>query len=155
MSRYADKTEVSSERSRNEIERTLVRYGADGFSYSWAGDRASIAFTADNRKIRFILSMPDPDESRWTPTGLERAEVPARKAHEQACRQRWRALALMVKAKLEAVNAGIVTFEEEFLAHLVLPGGQTVFEEVAPVIEEAYLTGHVLELLPAAPEAAS
>ena len=34
---------------------------------------------------------------------------------EQACRQRWRALALVIKAKLEAIDAEISTFEEEFL----------------------------------------
>lgn len=37
-----------------------------------------------------------------------------------------RALALCIKAKLEAVQAGIVTFDEEFLAHFLLPDGKTV-----------------------------
>ena len=40
-------------------------------------------------------------------------------------RQRWRALALCIKAKLEAVECGITSFEEEFLAHVVMPNGQT------------------------------
>ena len=53
-------------------------------------------------------------------------------------RQRWRALALVIKAKLEAVEAGIVTFEEEFAMHMVLPNGQTVGEWVVPQINQAY-----------------
>jgi hypothetical protein len=33
MARYASNTDVPSDRSRAEIERTLVRYGADEFMY--------------------------------------------------------------------------------------------------------------------------
>jgi hypothetical protein len=35
--------------------------------------------------------------------------------------RRWRALLLMIKAKVEAVESGVVTFEDEWLAHFVLP----------------------------------
>lgn len=35
MGRYAQETSVPMERSRREVERTLVRYGASGFAYSW------------------------------------------------------------------------------------------------------------------------
>ena len=68
------------------------------------------------------------DETRW------RDEAGAQKAWEQACRQRWRALSLCIKAKLEACESGITTFEEEFLAQLVLPGGVTVAEKIMPSI---------------------
>ena len=33
MTKYAAQTEVTSTRSRDEIERTLERYGADQFMY--------------------------------------------------------------------------------------------------------------------------
>lgn len=62
----------------------------------------------------------------------ERTAAAATKEYEQAGRQRWRALALVIKAKLEAVGTGIVTFEEEFLAHIVLPSGRTVTQDVTP-----------------------
>jgi hypothetical protein len=62
--------------------------------------------------------------------------------------RRWRALALAVKAKLEVVESGIATFEEEFMAHIVMPDGRTVGEHVAPRIEEAYTSGQPLALLP-------
>lgn len=35
MTRYAQKTTVPVERSRNEIEATLARYGAQQFMYGW------------------------------------------------------------------------------------------------------------------------
>ena len=44
----------------------------------------------------------------------------------------------MIKAKLEAVETGITTFEEEFFAHFVLPGGKTVFQEAMPMLEQVY-----------------
>lgn len=56
----------------------------------------------------------------------------AHQAWEQACRQRWRALSLCIKAKLEAVAAGITTFEHEFLAHFLTGDGRTVGDHIIP-----------------------
>ena len=53
--KYAAQTTVSIERSRNEIESTLARYGASKFAYMWDGNRAVIAFSFKNRNIRFIV----------------------------------------------------------------------------------------------------
>ena len=146
--RYAESTTVPSDRSRAEIEKTLARYGATTFQYGWQQDRAAIGFVMSGRQIRFILPLPDrenPDFTR-TPTGKSRTATAAEAAYEQAIRQRWRALALMVKAKLEAVASGIVTFEEEFLPHTVLPSGRTVAQEIMPAVESAYATGAVTPL---------
>ena len=152
MSKYAENTSVSADKSRSEIERTLQRYGATGFMYGWEGSKAIIAFKMANRQIRFILTMPsqDDDQFRLTPgKGRERSASQAFAAWEQATRQRWRALALAVKAKLEAVEAGIATFEQEFMAHVVLPNGQTVGEVMIPQIAAAYDTGKMPKLLSA------
>ena len=97
--------------------------------------------------------MPDRNDRRFTHTpgrDQQRTSAAATKEYEQAVRQSWRALALVIKAKLEAVQAGIVEFDQEFLAHLVLPGGQTVFEHVAPGVAQAISSGHVPDLLPRA-----
>jgi len=147
-SRYAESTSVPSEKSRAEIERTLTRYGADEFLYARSAGRAVIGFVANDRQIRFELPMPDRDADEFTrtPTGKPRATAQAEAAFEQAVRQRWRALALMVKAKLEAVEAQIVSFEDEFLPHTVLPSGRTVAQEIGPAVEQAYVTGAVAPL---------
>ncbi|HWF01594.1 MAG TPA: hypothetical protein VG248_17460 [Caulobacteraceae bacterium] len=60
---------------------------------------------------------------------------------EQACRQKWRALALVIKAKLEAVSAGITTVEDEFLAQTMMGDGRTVGEVVQPQLEEHLRVG--------------
>lgn len=66
-------------------------------------------------------------------------------------RLRRRALALVVKAKLEAVAAGITEFDDEFLAHLILPNGTTVGDHVRPAIQHAYETGQMPTALLALP----
>ena len=146
--RYAESTTVPSDRSRAEIEKTLARYGATTFQYGWQQDRAAIGFVMSGRQIRFILPLPDRESADFTrtPTGKSRTATAAEAAYEQAVRQRWRALSLMVKAKLEAVASGIVTFEEEFLPHTVLPSGRTVAQEIMPAVESAYATGAVTPL---------
>jgi len=153
--RYAERTEVSSDRSRGEIEKTLKRYGATQFAYGWDRTGAVIAFVAHGRQIRFVLPLPDSDDREFTrtPTGRPRAAAQAEAEYERAVRQRWRALSLVVKAKLEAVSAGIAVFEDEFLAYTVLPSGETVGQAVGPRVEEAYRTGQVPALMPSYPKA--
>ncbi len=150
MSRFAQNTDVGSDRSRAEIEKTLARYGASQFMYGWSADAAVIAFEMNGRRIKFQLPMPDrnSEEFSTTPTGRERASNQTEKAYEQAVRQRWRALALVIKAKLEAVETGITMFDEEFLAHIVLPNGNTVGQFMLPQVESTYKTGKMPPLLP-------
>lgn len=155
MARYAASTEVSTDRSLAEIQSTVRRYGATGFMTAWEheeGDhRAMVQFKAADRYVRFVLPLPDPsaEEFKRTPSTRQlRSPEKRQAAWEQACRQRWRALVLAIKAKLEAVEAGIATFEEEFLAHIVLPDGSTVGGHVLPRIQRAYLDGGMPRLLP-------
>jgi hypothetical protein len=147
--RYAEQTTVPADRSRAEIERTLQRYGADGFMYGWEATRALVQFQAHDRYIRFIIEMPDRNDFTHTPAKRQRRSDEAiQTAYEQAQRQRWRALALVIKAKLEAVAAGITEFESEFLAHIVLPDGTTVGDWVAPQVARAYELGTMPKMLP-------
>jgi hypothetical protein len=144
MARYAADTSVSVDKSRAEIEAILRRYKAEAFGYLTERRGAVVMFTIGGRHIKFILPMPDPEAKEFTHTpakGDLRSPEAAEKAWEQACRQRWRALALVIKAKLEAVSAGITTIEDEFMAHTVIPGGQTVGEFMKPQIALAYDTG--------------
>jgi len=153
---YAKTTEVSAEKSRAEIERTLQRYGATGFIYGWDENRAVVGFKMNNRQIKFVLEMPDRNDPKFARTPARRQmRTPEQhlQAWEQATRQRWRALALAVKAKLEAVEAGIATFEQEFMAHIVLPSGETVGQWMSPQIQAAYESGTMPKLLPAIGEA--
>jgi hypothetical protein len=145
--RYANKTTVSPERSKMEIERTLARYGAVEFIYGARPDQSVIQFRYAKRVIRFNLPLKGWQSFKVTDKGRSRRDGPAQVAWEQDVRARFRALALVLKAKLEAVESGITTFEEEFLAHVLLPNGQTVYEETRGRIATAYETGKVPMML--------
>lgn len=151
MSRFAAQTEVSVEKSRSEIERLIIRYGATSTAFMNAPGRAMIMFEAEGRRIVFELPLPDISEERFGRTPARRRVLgpEARMAAwEQACRQRWRALALVIKAKLEAVESGITTFEDEFLAHIIMPDGMSVGNHVKPMVAAWYAGGKMRPLLP-------
>lgn len=156
MARYAADTSVSVEKSRAEIETILRRYGADAFGYYTEATRAVVQFRFEGWSIRFEVPLPDPEDREFTRTpsrGTPRKRDAAERAWEQACRQRWRALALAIKAKLEAVEVGITTFEEEFLAHLILPSGETVGAHALPRLRHALSEGRMPKSLLGLPPA--
>jgi hypothetical protein len=142
---FATDTTVPVERSKAEIERLLGRHGAARFMSGWDGDTAVIGFVLGNRTIRCTLPLPAKTDKQFhrTPTGRQRRNpADAERAWEQACRSRWRALRLVIKAKLEAVQVSISTVEDEFLAWTVLPGdGRTVGERLRLTIDESVKSG--------------
>ncbi|MCW2412041.1 MULTISPECIES: hypothetical protein [unclassified Sphingobium] len=152
--RYASRTEVPVSKTRVEIEELVERYGAAQYMSGHDARRAFIGFTMADRQVRFQLQLPDPAGKAFTTYrdrhGYERLRTAdaAQKQWEQACRSRWRALLLVIKAKLEAVEVGISTFESEFLANIVMPDGQLVGALVRPRIAQAYETGDMPALLP-------
>lgn len=157
MANYAQATTVPVEKSRMEIEQTLTRFGAEQFNYAHdhAQGKAMVQFCAKERQVRFMLTLPDKKDREFTlhKKGYQqRTPEAAYKLWEQACRQRWRALALCIKAKLAAVEAGITEFEDEFLAHIVLPGNRTVAHWLRPQLEQLSETGEMPRSLLALPD---
>lgn len=133
--RFAEATKVPVAQSRAEIERLLDRHRAKqyGTAVDYELREARVQFRLHERIVRFVISLPDPGKLRGD--RLDQAE-----------RQRWRALLLVIKAKLEAVENSIATFEEEFLAHIVLPNDRTVADYVIPQVTAMYQTGRMLAL---------
>ena len=127
MTRYAERTKVPAAKSRADIEKTLRRYGADGFMYGDADGQAVVMFRMEGWHVKFLLPLPEKD---------------------QEVRQRWRAMLLVIKAKLESVESGIEEFDDAFMAHIVLPDGQTVGQAMRPQTAAAYDTGSMPKLLP-------
>jgi hypothetical protein len=124
--------------SPSTIEQLLISHGATKYATGWDSGHDTIQFELFQRVIRFVLPRPDPadpklakDKYGWTlkPHVL-------RQRLEQADRQRWRALYLVLRAKIEAVEAGMAVFEQEFLAFVVLPSGFTVGDSLVPLLRE-------------------
>lgn len=122
---YAAHTEVAVEKTRAEIEKLVVRAGADAYVAGIDGKQGSVMFRMQGRYFRFSIGIPDT---------------------AQAQRTRWRALLLVIKAKLEAVESGIQSLEDEFLANTVMSDGQTVGDFIRPQVEENYRIGGVPKL---------
>ena len=138
MSRFAAQTSVPVERTRAEIETLLRKHGATGFAYAWQDTDARIEFLMKDRHLRFELALPDRTDRQFTrsPGGRKVLGPDAReRAWEQACRSRWRALLLIIKAKLEAIAIGVSVFEQEFLAFIVAADGRTVGEIIVPQLQ--------------------
>ncbi|MEC5193172.1 MULTISPECIES: hypothetical protein [unclassified Arthrobacter] len=134
---------ISSDNSREHIERALRNYGATEVRFSQQGNLGAIAFRGEGRQFRVVLSFPQQVQAQLTPvdTAQSSTEAAESKNRERSSRRSWHALAAAIDAKLGLVAAGAGTLESEFLAHVVLPGNRTVFEELQPVIDSAYHSG--------------
>ncbi len=128
MPKYARRTKVSALQSRMEIERLLRRYGADSFGFAAQPGRVTIGFRLNARMVRFSLTVPTEEDS-------------------QEYRQRWRALMLVIKSKLESVECGIEEFDAAFLPQIVLPDGRTLGEVALPQVKHSYTHGKMPPLL--------
>ncbi len=108
-------------RSRYELERVLGRYGASDFALVEADASAAIQFALQGRCVQLALPLPDPNAPPFThtPSGRPRTVTAQERAYEQALREHWRALLLAVRGKLQSVESGISTFEDEFAGFLV------------------------------------
>lgn len=154
---YAADTKVPVDRTRAELEKVLARYGATAFLYASDQHSAVVGFqmpggtiTGEGRQVRFVLPLPvkGARDFTHTPTGQARTALAAEGEWAKAVRARWRALLLIVKAKLEAVEAGVSVFDDEFLAQIVLPDGTTTGDWMRPQITAAYQSGDMPSILP-------
>ena len=66
-------------------------------------------------------------------------------------RQRARALLLVIKAKLESIDSGVETFEQAFLANIVMSDGATVYDRVRSDMALEYKNGQPTMYLLAGP----
>lgn len=125
---YAETTRVSVGKSRADIEAMLRRAKASRIIHVDEPQEAIVMFMLGERLIKIVVPL-------------------AGNTTDQVRRARWRALYLIIKAKLEAVEQRITTIEEEFLPHVVMPNGETVAQWFGPQLATAYERG----IMPASP----
>jgi hypothetical protein len=120
-SSYGAGTRVEVHRSRHELEHVLHKYGADEVLFVEADANAAIQFAMHGRYVQLALPLPDPRDPRFTHTlsGKPRAATAQERAYDQALREHWRSLIVAVRGKLQSVESGISTFEQEFDRFLV------------------------------------
>lgn len=117
---YGAYTKVPLDRTMSEINALLKKSGATRIAQ--VEDNGLLAFQCfiAERLLRFSVKLPE---------------------RPQEQRQRGRALLLVIKAKFEAVESEVETFDEAFLGNIVTPGGPTVADWLIPQIEQGYATG--------------
>jgi len=140
-------TTVAVAKTQEDIRKLLVRHGARGMQLTEIFDPPSLALRfqvligPDGRQVLAMVNME-------IPTGEEEARN--EKQADQFRRQSARALFFYLKSQLEAVDFGLVRFEEAFLAHFEIPtkaGTTTVGRRVLPEFLEASARA-VPQLLP-------
>lgn len=132
---FAKGTKTAIGTTEQQIKTMLQKAGADAVAMFEERTRAVVAFHLNGLAIQFRLPLPTPDDFRQTRRGsgwMENSEATKSSLWVQACRERWRALHLCIKAKLESVEQNIETFEEAFLPHIQMPDGETIGDKVLP-----------------------
>lgn len=124
---YARGTKVPVGRSRDELERILTKTGADAIGFMRDSTTAQVAFRLAGR--HYVLKLPIQAGGRDP---------------EQRERENWRQLLLLTKAKMVAIASGITTAEAEFLAHAMLPTGETLGEHLREHPEQLTTTGRLM-----------
>lgn len=129
---YAAGTTVTVQSSQQEIANTLHRYKVDTYSFGARPGLAMVEFALKDLPIRVAVPLPEKPKTQKGRNPSTGRIVDLWKAWEQDVRECWRALLLLIKANLEAVERGIVRAEQAFMAFLVAPNGQTVGDIVLP-----------------------
>lgn len=132
--KFATKTDVTEEKSRQDIEHILKKYGATGYGPTWestpAGTQWQIKFRIKDRFVQMDFIVPA--------------------LGKQATRSFWRAIYNVIKFKLEAVEIGYSTIEREFLADILLPNDTVLGAWILPQLDLAYKSGKMPPMLPEA-----
>lgn len=129
---YAKGTDVGVDRSQQEIVQLLRRYKVDTYGFGVETGRASVTFHLKGVPIRVGIPLPTRPERPKMVNPATGRMVDAITRWEQEVKEAWRALVLLLKANLEAVERGIVSVEQAFMAYLVTGDGRTVGELVLP-----------------------
>jgi hypothetical protein len=125
--RYAEGTRVTVDSSRGEITGILAKHGVQRMGWMGSPEGDELMFELDGGSYRFRIVKPSiTDIRRLYPNAYdEGAKL------EGEWRRRWRANVLLLKAKLEFIEAGDTTLERELLPYRVLKDGRTLEDVIA------------------------
>lgn len=120
MSKFAQGTDVSPEKSQMQISKMLRDFKCSGVMMGYEGDRAFIGFVHSNVQVRLFCPLVKSEAEN---------------------RRRWRVIRIVIQSKFEVIHCGIKSFEQEFFADIVMPNGKTVSEMALPAVTKAIASG--------------
>lgn len=120
---YAN-TKVSIEKSREDIDRLLKKFGCRGIQWTWIDEHDTLRFIHEfelkgvKKGITFEINIPE--IGKKTGRGYDKKMI------RNEC-QAYRIVVHIIKAKLTAVETCVETFENEFLSKILyrLPDGRS------------------------------
>lgn len=120
-------TSVSPGRTKEQIEKLLERVGAVGFR--WDSGRPQ---QSDGNSVYDVLAHGYEQLTaglRWNDREIA-FRLRIEYLDEKKQRQNLRALYWYLKAKIEAIEFGIVDLEQEFLPYVLVSGDETVYDSL-------------------------
>lgn len=130
--KYAAETDVAPEKSMMDIRAMLKKHGASMTSFIESESAIGVEFIVAGRRVRFLVPLKPFDEVIQKSNGHIRRGVQAQQAYDKMVRSMWRGLLLIINAKLESLVIGIETFEQTFMAQLVLADNRTMSDVILP-----------------------
>jgi hypothetical protein len=100
-----------------ELEKLLLQHDVTIFGYERMDDLAVVRFVLRDRKLRLVVKMPDWNDEQYTltpSTRRPRSITGRRQVYWSDVAATWKAMKDLIAAKLNAVEKGITTFDDEF-----------------------------------------
>jgi len=153
---YSDTT-VSVVKSQADIQKCLAKRGIGGVQWtSWPNGRTILRFELEmGDTVHMVRLTVDPEEQgkpfKYSPRARGNGAQQLEKHMFQESRRLHRTLYWYVKAKLEAVEAGLEEPAQAWLAAIEGPRGHTIYQEMSGGL--AAMAPGKLDSLPALPPA--
>lgn len=101
----------------SDLEKLLLEHDVTVFGYERLDDLAVVRFVLNEKRLRLVVTMPDwnADKYRLTPNrGSIRSITERRRLYWADVAKTWKAMHNLVAAKLDGIEAGITSFDDEF-----------------------------------------
>lgn len=144
---FAEGTQVDAGKTRLDIEAMLSKFACETVGVMREPGFATVLFRRQGWAVQMRVALPQlSDAPKQRKPGYHyMTEAQRLQWVMQQEREKWRQLMLVLKAKFTALENGIESFEESFMAHLVV-GGDHVGQRLLPALRQAQESGQRLAL---------
>lgn len=130
MTKAYEDTNVPKARSQEQIEKMLRKFGVQAVRFTSFPSYATLEFVRKEKDgrlspYRIVVKPKVQSYARYPDKELDRAE-----------RQVWRVAYWWLKSKIEAIDFGLVEFQEDFLPYLMVTNSQGRSDTAGRMITE-------------------
>lgn len=146
MSRYANNTSVTVDRSMIQVRQVIIKGGGDGVAIAETVEGAAVRFIFDKKAYKFVIKYPlrSQEDIAYSGNGRSRTKSQVDSAIENEKKRLWRAMWLYIKAAIEAHNNHLIDLNKSLMSHMLLPSGKTVYEKVYKNLDQLDVSPQIL-----------